>query len=120
MAGTIQLVGVYPVDTVEPVHLVEVIIDDPFDDIDFGSFTQEPLDIVTADVAAGEDIEENDATAHFPQAVEDLGGGQTRVVFFFHALDPSRPLESPFGPLQLPAPTDRPGRLSAISYGPPF
>ena len=119
MAGTIQLVGVYPVDTVDPVHLVEVIVTDPFDDVDWASFTQDPLDIVTAD-GDGTEETENESGAHLPQPVEDLGSGQTRVVFFFHGLDVSRPLLSPFGPLLLPAPTNRPGRLAAIGYGPPF
>ncbi len=119
MPGTIQLVGVYPVDTVDPVHLVEVIVDDPFDDVDWAAFTQDPPDIVTADVDGTEDGE-NEAAAHAAQPVEDLPGGQTRVVFFFHALDVARPILSPFGALQLPSPTNRPGRLANVFYGPPF
>ncbi len=118
MAGTIAMVGVYPVDTVEPIHLVEVLVTDAFDDVDWASFTQEDPDLIT-DVDGTEDAG-NESAPHSPQPVETLPDGRTRVVFFFHALDLNRPLLSPFGPLQLPAATNRPARLAAIGYGPPF
>lgn len=118
MAGTIEVVGVYPIDTVEAIHMIEVIISDPFDDVDWLAFTQTGADLVT-DVDGSEDAG-NASTAHAPQPVEDLPGGLTRVVFFFHALDVAQPLESPFGAIQLPPPINRPARLAAIDYGPPF
>ncbi|MEO8448201.1 MAG: hypothetical protein ABI647_00330 [Gemmatimonadota bacterium] len=118
MAGTIQIVGVYPVDTVEPIHLVEVLVSDAFDDVDWGSFRQDDPDI--ASNPEGEDAVDTDSLPHDEQPVEQLPDGRTRVVFFVHQLDVSRPLLSPFGALQLPGPTPRPGRLAAINYGPPF
>ena len=118
MAGTIQIVGVYPVDTDEPVHLVEVLVTDDFDNVDWPSFTQTPPDLVR-DVDEDSDPD-NEAVPHGEQPVEKLADGRTRVVFFYHDLDVSRPLSSECGDLQLPSPTARPARLAAISYGPPF
>ena len=118
MAGTIEIVGVYPVDTAEPVHLVEVLVSDAFEDVDWPSFTQSPPDIV-ADVDEDSDAD-NEAVPHGEQPVEQLADGRTRVVFFYHNLDVARPLTSPLGDLQLPSPTNRPARLAGITYGPPF
>ena len=118
MAGTIQIVGVYPVDIDDPAHLVEVLVSDPFDEVDWDSFTQNEEDIV-ADVDAASDGD-TEAGPHDPQLIEQLADGTTRAVFFFHGLDVARPLFSPFGSLQLPSPTNRPARLAAITYGPPF
>lgn len=117
MAGTIEVVGVYPVDTVEPVHLVEVIVTDPFDEVEWTAFSQ-PAPVL--ETSEGDEPVEHEAAAHLAEPVEDLPGGRTRVAFFYHALDLSRPLSSPFGDLVLPTATTRPGRLSAITYGPPL
>ena len=116
MAGTIEIVGVYPVDTVEPVHLVEVLVSDPFEDVDWSSFTQDEPDIGSNEEGDAAD----ESIPHDEQPVEQLPDGRTRVVFFFHNLDVVRPLLSSFGSLQLPGPTNRPARLAGISYGPPF
>ncbi len=48
----------------------------------------------------------------------DLLEGDVRLVFFMHYLDPARPLSTPFGTVELPAPTERPLRLSAIDEEP--
>jgi hypothetical protein len=118
MAGTIEVVGVYPIDTVDAIHMIEVIISDPFDDVDWRAFTQTDTDLVTGGDGSGDDG--NEATSHTPQPVEDLPGGLTRVLFFFHDLDLAQPMESPFGAIQLPPPINRPARLDGIDYGPPF
>jgi hypothetical protein len=44
---------------------------------------------------------------------------KTRCAFFFHYLDPSRPLETPWGQLALPEPSPRPSRLDGIEYEQP-
>jgi hypothetical protein len=40
-------------------------------------------------------------------------------VFFFHYLDFSQPMQSPFGPLLLPNPSPCPERLSFVTYESP-
>lgn len=118
MAGTIEIVGVYPVDTAEPVHLVEVLVTDAFDDVDWDAFTQgAPETIVDDD---GNEHVGSASNAHSAEPVEVLSDGRTRVAFFFHSLDLGQPVLSPFGPLQLPAVTNRPDRLDGVDYGPPF
>jgi hypothetical protein len=119
MAGTIQLIGVYPINTVEPVHLVEVLVTDAFDDVEWEAFTQESSADLVTDVDGSEDADA-ESTSHAPRSIEILADGRTRVAFFFHALDVTRPLLSPFGPLTLPAPTRRPTRLATVVYGPPL
>ncbi len=49
----------------------------------------------------------------------ELFRGDVRCIFFFHYLDPSRPLVTPLGEVRLPKPTDRPQRLSGIKYEEP-
>jgi hypothetical protein len=44
---------------------------------------------------------------------------QTRVAFFFHYLRPNEPLQTPFGQVELPRPTDRPKRLNILEYEQP-
>ena len=45
--------------------------------------------------------------------------GDARIVFFFHYLDPGRPLLTPAGRVPLPRATPRPRRLAAIAYEEP-
>ena len=45
--------------------------------------------------------------------------GESRLAFFFYYLNLARPLQSPLGSMQLPAPTGRPARLRFIRYEPP-
>ena len=42
-----------------------------------------------------------------------------RVAFYFHYLDLSRPIKTPFGDMSLPEVTKKPGRLSILEYDPP-
>jgi len=49
----------------------------------------------------------------------EIPDGKTRLVFFFHHLDPSSPLTTPWGEITLPDPTPRPGRLAIIDYEEP-
>jgi hypothetical protein len=42
----------------------------------------------------------------------------TRLAFFLHFVDFSRPLQTPFGDVRLPPPQARPDRLAGIEYQP--
>jgi hypothetical protein len=47
---------------------------------------------------------------------QPLDEDERRWAFFFHYLDPSRPLLTPDGPVNLPPPTPRPAHLNSIEY----
>lgn len=50
---------------------------------------------------------------------QEMWVGDVRLVFFMHYLDPETPLTTPFGNVQLPAPTPCPARLEMIEYETP-
>ena len=51
-----------------------------------------------------------------PGLLPDEGG---RVVFFFHDLDPTRPLTTGVGTVELPPIAERPARLASVEYEQP-
>jgi hypothetical protein len=106
--ATARIIGVHPVDAPEPCHLCEVVFDGDAGDVDFGQFTQ-PL--------AGRD----QSYWQVPWDERLLSSAETSrsYVFFFHYLDFSQPMQSPFGPLFLPKPSPRPERLSFVTYESP-
>lgn len=117
----IEIVGVYPFDATEPCHLIECWLRDATEDFDFGEITQEipgqsednwqvPWNEyrLNADGTAGELLESSERL-----------NGDVRVAFFFHYLEPDRPLRTPVGDLPLPTPTECPERLGFIEYEPP-
>ena len=116
----VEVVGVYPVpEAPEPCHLVEVIVTDA-PELDVGEFTQETPRQPPENWQAPWD--ERFLNAHGDS--EDPGAaerrrGSLRLAFFFHYLDADRPLETPFGPVPLPTPTDRPSRLDWLQYEEP-
>jgi hypothetical protein len=105
----VKVLGVYPVEATEPVHLVEISIEGgDADAFDVGEVTQEMADTPRISWQAPYDdqvISESD--------------GKARMVFFFHYLDLSKPLTTPAGPLALPAPKKMPRRLKDIAYEAP-
>lgn len=122
----IKIIGVYPIENEEPVHLVEVSVHGAQGIFKIGDITQEtpgqPLDnwqcpymeqILTL---SGDEVLANDYEA---SQRPELWKGDMRLVFFFHYLDVKRPLRTPFGEVQLPAETELPERLSMIEYEQP-
>jgi len=105
----VKVIGVYPVEAQEPVHLVEISIEGGgVDAFDLGDVTQEMADTPRMNWQAPYDehvISETDTRA--------------RVVFFFHYLDLRKPLLTPAGELVLPLPKERPKRLREIAYEAP-
>ena len=129
VAVSVTVIGVYNVPDTEDVALVEVDVDRSPSGVDVGTFTQEdpgvdqanwqvPYDERYLNADGTREIGERWATGWDPQpgVVEPA---TTRLVFFFHFLDSSRPLKSPDGDIPLPAPSSMPARLSFVEYEAP-
>ena len=124
--ATVEVVGVYPVGAPEPCHLVEVIVRRSERSFDIGAFTQpapgQPPSGWQVGYAeklldgAGETVLGDPWVG---EVEDDAWTGDVRLAFFFHYLDPSAPLRTPFGDVALPAPTERPDRLNALHYEEP-
>jgi hypothetical protein len=86
--------------------LIEVEIDGQNERFDWGSVTQGDPGQPRA----------NWQVAYDETPLNDEG---SRWAFFFHQLSISRPLLTPAGPLDLPAPTPMPDRLKHVKYEEP-
>src|SRR5262245_1786495 len=117
----IEVIGVYSVQAHEPCHLVELWIRGLIGALTVGEFTQEvegqprdnwqvPYDERVLNQSGTVQIEDP-----FPQEIEN-DGGDVRLAFFFRYLDFARPLETPIGPVPLPAATTKPSRLHFLKY----
>ena len=122
----IEIIGVYPVQAPEPVHLIELWVRGAQGIFRFGDITQEtsgrPQDNWQVPYAEQILNPSGDAVAASEFHTEDhpeLWQGDMRMVFFFHYLDPQRPIRTPFGEVRVPAPSAFPPRLSMIRYEPP-
>ena len=102
----VEAIGVHPIEAHEPCHLIEFVFAEPPDGFDWGEVTQP----VEGQPRA------NWQTPYDEQMVED---DPRRWVFFFHYLDPSRPLLVPGGKVLLPQSTEIPPRIAHIGYDPP-
>ena|SRR6266496_732355 len=120
----IELLGVYPVEALEPCHLVELLIQGHVGRVDLSDFTQEmpkqpqsnwqvPWDerVLNADGSQAR-------SGRYPREVF-ADGTPLRLVFFFHFLDFSRPLMTPAGEVILRSPEERPQRLAFLKYESP-
>jgi hypothetical protein len=122
MAEAVEVVGVYEVPDAPDAYLVEVRSATPPEDLDVGGFTQEeqgqPRENWQAPWmerwldASGEQV----LTEEFDPPPEGLS--ESRLVFFLHYLSFDRPLLTPTGPVELPAPTAAPSRLAGVEYEP--
>lgn len=105
----VKVVGVYPIEAREPVHLVEISIEGgTADAFDLGEVTQEMANTPRMNWQAPYD-----------ERVIAEADGKTRLVFFFHYLDLNKPLVTPAGEFALPAPVKLPPRLKGIVYEAP-
>ncbi len=126
MTTSLEVLGVYPVpEAPEPCHLVEVSVRDS-PGFDPSLFRQEDPDQpesnwqVAYDERALNAAGDAAVTESFElDARSELLRGDVRLVFFVHYLDTSRPLLTPFGPVALPDPVERPLRLVSIEYEEP-
>jgi len=126
MDTTIEVVGAYPHDKKIPVHLIEILVQNSQGKFDLSAFTQEiplqskeywqvPWDEKLLD-EDGNNIIANDSLL---SREKRLWVGKLRIIFFFHHLDLSKPLITPFGFVDLPKETPKPKRLSQIIYESP-
>ena len=122
----VEIIGVYPVEAPEPVHLIEFWVRGAQGIFNVGDFTQEmparPRD--SWQTAYDEQVLDASGTqllaASFQADREpELWRGDMRMFFFFHYLDPQRSLRTPFGEVQLPPASALPARLSMVRYEPP-
>lgn len=102
----VRVLGLHPIAAKEPVHLVEIEVIGVASEVDWGSFTQ-PMPGSSQD--------------HWqvPYDERPVPGHPDRWCFFFHYLDPSRPLRSFAGNLTLPPESPIPSHLRFIKYEEP-
>jgi hypothetical protein len=109
-----ELIGIYIVDDNANVHLIEIQFDNSPDNVDVGQITQElegqprenwqsPWDEKYLDDKGEEIIGD-----YFDIPKDEL---KTRLLFFFHNLNFSKPLLTQDGQLNLTKPTSLPKRL---------
>lgn len=115
MSASVNVVGVYGVPEEPDVYLVEVVVDRRPSEVDVGAFTQEEPGSPREDwqVPWMEHYPNADGTELAAEVFEvpDDDAAPTRLAFFLRFLAFDRPLITPFGELELPAPQPMPGRL---------
>lgn len=123
----VNIVGVYAVPGEPGVHLVELLVSGSDGIFDVSLFTQELSDQPESNwqVAYDEHLLDGSGGSIIDDAFSDrsntsLWTGSVRLVFFFHDMDFSKPLKTPFGEIEVPGETPIPERLSAIKYEPPY
>ena len=125
----VEVLGVYEVPDHPDAVLVEALIDRQPSAIDVASFTQAdpnadrsnwqvPYDERYLNADGTGEISQRWATgwSPLPGVAEPA---TTRLVFFFHFLDPTRPLLTPDGEVPLPAANAMPPRLEFVEYESP-
>jgi hypothetical protein len=101
------------------IYLVEVLIERLDSDFDPGTFTQEQAGAPRDNWQVPYDEKFLDADG-ISERSPPSGLSSTRLAFFMHDLNPSRPLQTQYGPVSLPQPTPMPVRLSSLfRYFPP-
>jgi hypothetical protein len=117
----LQIVGVHPVDEApDPCFLIELSVGEGLPPLDLTAITQPADEGPSSGWQAPIDPHLLDASGTSGQPLDAPARAlptPARVAFFFHFLALDRPLLTPLGPLQLPAPTPRPARLAFLRYG---
>jgi len=115
----VKLVGLYHVTENTDVTLVELIINKKANEFGIGEFTQEIEGQPRSNWQApfGEkylDVDGNtiigDDHMNLPKSPADT----TRLAFFIYFLDTTKPLETPFGKLQLEQKSEQPKRIKDL------
>jgi hypothetical protein len=124
MSPTIEVLGAYPFEgSVEPCHVVEILVHDADGDFPIFDFTQERPGLPQTQWRMPHCAKILDATGS--KVVADAAGtcdeidlwlGEVRLAFYFHHLDPTRPFRTPFGEVTFPAPQPLPARLRCLEY----
>lgn len=115
---TVQLLGVYTINSVSDIHLLELNINSSPSDVDVSSFTQkdEKLPKNSWQTAYDEHFLNDDGTEVIGTYLEhdSLIGDKTRIAFFMYFIDFNKPLLSQYGEIQLSIATPIPDRLLKI------
>ncbi len=108
----IKIIGVHPIETDEPCHLIEVEIQRFGSDFNIGLITQEILGQPQDNwqVPYDEHFLNSDGTLDLNKDNPDEvpKDERLRVAFFFHYLDFSKPMKTSTGDLTLPEPVEKP------------
>ena len=122
----INIIGIYRIKAREPVHLIDLEIQNCQGVFDLSTITQEvPLQPqYNWQVPYMEHILNADGTMILADDLDasrkpELWKGDVRMAFFFHYLDITRPLRTPFGEIPLPKESKLPKRLKIIKYESP-
>lgn len=97
--------GVHELHVSEPCYLIEAELSDS-ENFDWGKVTQEVPDLPQSNWQV-------------PWDERPLYKDKQRWVFFFHYLDLTKPLLTPYGSIPLPLPTPLPEHLTSIEYESP-
>jgi hypothetical protein len=93
-------------DHFQGLYLIELKIEPPSAEVDWSAFTQPRADTP----------EEEWQVPYDEQPLDESSG---RWIFFLHEVVPSRPLRTPVGPRELPAPSPCPAHLAHVEYASP-
>ena len=121
----INLIGLYKVPDHENVHLFEFKINSTDSDFDVGDFTQKlpNVDSMNWQVPYEEQFLDQNGTRIIGDYRTDLSELEKpfRLVFFFHYFDLDKPLNTPFGDINIKKVDSIPKRLSEIiEYEEPY
>ena len=108
MRGQVKIVGVHPVPAEEPIHLIEIEIEEPADAFEFGAVTQAKPGVPR----------ENWQVAYDERKLASADG-KTRFAFFFHYLDLEKALITSHGSVKLPPVSPIPAHLRGVEYEAP-
>ncbi|NUP88782.1 MAG: hypothetical protein HUU25_03045 [Candidatus Sumerlaeia bacterium] len=124
MSQTVEAIGVYPFEgSVEPCHVVELVVHGADGDFPIFDFTQERPGLPQTKWRMPHCAKIMDATG--TKVLADAAGtcdqidlwlGDVRLAFYFHHLDPSLPFRTPFGEVALPPVAPLPERLRGLEY----
>ncbi len=121
MNTTIEVIGIYPIEADESIHLVEILVRNSEGIFDLSEFTQEvngqpkqnwqvPWDERILNSTGEKVIADSFSAKNKPE----LWNGNVRLTFFFHYLDFSKPLITPCGVVTLINQNSKPDCLSEI------
>lgn len=123
MKKMFEIIGIYKVSSDEPCWLVECFVISNGNVFDIGEVTQEDnsLSELNWQVPYLEKVLNNDGTEIIADDIEFTDvklweSDPTRICFFFHYLDFSKPLKTPYGMIDLPKEKAKPDRLIEIKY----
>jgi len=108
MSNCATIIGVHAIEAEEPVHLIELELSGDVDNFDFDDVTQTVPGQPRDNWQAAYDEREIKSPTKY-----------RRFSFYFHYLDSSLPLITPFGEIAIPVTTPLPAHLASLRYESP-